>query len=229
VAAKPRECQAEVAAVRSVTPDVIEVDLRVLAPEDFTFEAGQWISVPFGEKTVRAWSMVSSPTRRGPITLSVDVAPGGIGSQWLRGLTPGDPVRFKGPTGGFVFNRADPRRALFIAEEIGIVPIRSILADLDESGLERPATLVYQARSAGELVYDADFRALAHRHPGFAYHPVVSAGQGEHLPALVDRLVSDVAGLVAYVAGGEETIARVREVLMAKGLERKAVKWEKFW
>ena len=34
---------------------------------------------------------------------------------------------------------------------------------------------------------------------------------------------------VAYVAGGEGTIARVREVLMAKGLERKAVKWERFW
>jgi hypothetical protein len=34
---------------------------------------------------------------------------------------------------------------------------------------------------------------------------------------------------VAYVAGGAATIAAVREVLMAKGLERKAVKWEKFW
>jgi len=28
-------------------------------------------------------------------------------------LKPGDPVQFKGPTGGFVFNRADPRRAVF--------------------------------------------------------------------------------------------------------------------
>ena len=39
----------------------------------------------------------------------------------------------------------------------------------------------------------------------------------------------DVAGLVAYVAGGEGAIARIREVLMGKGVERKAVKWERFW
>ena len=45
----------------------------------------------------------------------------------------------------------------------------------------------------------------------------------------MDRLVTDVGGLVAYVAGGEAAINRVREVLMAKGLERRAVKWEKFW
>ena len=47
------------------------------------FDAGQWISVPFGPKVVRAWTILSSPTRRRTITLSVDVAPGGMGSQWL--------------------------------------------------------------------------------------------------------------------------------------------------
>jgi hypothetical protein len=35
--------------------------------------------------------------------------------------------------------------------------------------------------------------------------------------------------MIAYVAGGAATIRHVREVLMAKGLERRAVKWEKFW
>jgi len=57
----------------------------------------------------------------------------------------------------------------------------------------------------------------------------VSAAGGADTAALVERLVIDVAGLVAYVAGGEATIASVREVLMARGLERKAVKWERFW
>ena len=235
MAAKPRECQAEVAAVRSVTPDVIEVDLRVLAPEDFTFEAGQWISVPFGEKTVRAWSMVSSPTRRGPITLSVDVAPGGIGSQWLRGLKPGDPVRFKGPTGGFVFNRADPRRALFIAEEIGIVPIRSILSWLYETGYGRPNGLIFWARDPAWLLYDADFRSLSRRFPAFSYVPAVREapagwrGEKGEVPDVVERMVHSVDRLVVHVCGGGETINKVRDVLVKKGMDRKSVKWEKFW
>ena len=49
------------------------------------------------------------------------------------------------------------------------------------------------------------------------------------LEELVDRLTPSIENLVAYVAGGEETIHRVRDLLVAKGLERKAVKWEKFW
>src|ERR1700693_4263998 len=110
----------------------------MIEPDALDFDAGQWISVPFGPKTVRAWTMLSSPTRKRTLTLSVDVAPRGKCSQWLRALKSGDPVEFKGPTGGFVFSRADPRRAVFVAEEIGIVPVRSILADLYETGYRRP-------------------------------------------------------------------------------------------
>ncbi len=42
-------------------------------------------------------------------------------------------------------------------------------------------------------------------------------------------MTPSVDGLVAYVCGGGETIARVRDVLVRKGLERKAVRWERFW
>src|SRR5204862_8203851 len=140
------------------------------------------------------WSMLSTPSRKGVLTLAVDVAPGGIGSQWLRDLKAGDAVEFKGPTGGFVFNRADPRRAVFFAEEIGIVPVRSILADLYETGFGRPTILIYWARDPSWLLYDAEFRSLARRYPGFTYVPAVreapGGGRGETggAAAAVDRL-----------------------------------------
>jgi phenol hydroxylase P5 protein len=227
--ATPAACRARVTAVRAPAPAILEADLVLVEPPALEFEAGQWVSVPFGPKTVRAYSIASTPRSPTTITLCADVAPDGLGSRWFRALAPGAEVEFKGPLGGVILPRSDARRPLFVAEEIGIVPIRSILADLDETGVDRPATLVYQARSEADLVYDDEFRALARRHPGFAYHPGVSAGEGARAEALVDRLVTDVTGLVAYVAGGGATIAKVREVLMGKGLERKAVKWEKFW
>ena len=232
---KPREGRASVTARRAVTPEIIEVDLAVSEPADWSFEAGQWISVPFGPKIVRAWSMVSSPARKGVLTLSIDVAPGGIGSQWARGLQPGDEVRFKGPTGGFVFDRADTRRAVFVAEEIGIVPVRSILTHLYETGYGRPTALIYWARNPGWLAYDADFRSLARRYPGFSYLPVLReppatwrGEKGEPAEA-VERLVYGIDRLIVYVCGGGETINRVRDVLVKKGMDRKSVKWEKFW
>ena len=204
-------------------------------PPELSFEAGQWVSVPFGPKTVRAYSIASAPTSRHVITLAADVAPAGLGSTWFRALAPGDEVRFKGPLGGFLLPRSEAREPLFVAEEIGIVPIRSILIDLAESGFTRAARLIYWARGPRGLVYDQEFRALARRHLSFAYHPLVGAadqcwaGPVGALEELVDRLTPSVENLVAYVAGGEQTIHRVRDLLVAKGLERKAVKWEKFW
>jgi len=230
--AKPVACRARVTATRALTSEVLEADLALVEPPTLAFEAGQWVSVPFGPKIVRAYSIASTPRVSGAITLCADVAPGGPGSSWFRGLAPGREVEFKGPLGGFVWSAGETRPPLFVAEEIGIVPIRAILADLDERGVELTATLVYWARDAGWLVYDEDLRALARRHPGFAYHPIVRAGQGlaaEETAAFVERRVTDVARLVAYVAGGEATIHRVRDVLTARGLERRAVKWEKFW
>src|SRR5229473_3148136 len=184
----------------------------MVEPAELPFEAGQWISVPFGPKTVRAWSMLSTPAHKGMLTLAVDVAPGGI-----------------------VFNRADPRRAVFFAEEIGIVPVRSILADLYETGFGRPAILIFWARDPSWLLYDAEFRSLARRYPGFTYVPAVREAPGGWRgetgePAqVIDRLVHSVDRLVVYACGGGDTINAVRDALVKKGMDRKSVKWEKFW
>jgi ferredoxin-NADP reductase len=97
---KPRECRARVDASRHLAPAILEVDLRMEEPPALEFDAGQWVSVPFGPKTVRAYSIASTPQSPKVLTLCADVAPGGLGSAWFRALTPGDEVRFKGPTRG---------------------------------------------------------------------------------------------------------------------------------
>ena len=209
--------------------DILEAELDLLQPAELSFDAGQWISVPFGPKNVRAYSIASTPRVSRRITLCADVAPGGIGSAWFRGLAIGQTVEFKAPFGGFVFRRGDPRCPLFVAEEIGIVPIRSMLADLDETGFDLRGTLVYWGRDHSWLPYHEELLSLAQRRPAFAYHPVVPSASIADLTAAVASLAWDTRDLVAYVSGGGAMIDAVREVLMAKGLDRKSVRWEKFW
>jgi len=167
-------------------------------PESLTFEAGQWVSVPFGPKIVRAYSIASPPHSPRVITLCADVAPGGIGSAWFRALAPGAEVVFKGPLGGFVFARTDPRRPLFVAVEIGIVPVRSILTHLYATGFGRSATLVYGAGPA--RIYDREMRSLARRYPGFSYHPVPAAD----VASTVDSLVNEDRGAPRLRRGAAE-------------------------
>jgi ferredoxin-NADP reductase len=219
MAAAPRECRARVSAVRTLFPDVLEADLAMTEPIALAFDAGQWISVPFGPKQVRAYSIASSPRSATRITLCADVAPDGLGSRWFRHLTPGVDVRFKGPLGGFVLAPDETRTLLFIAEEIGIVPVRAILQEVPQG---RAATLVYGAPD-GRRPYDAELRERARGDAAFSYYPVSDVA-----PA-VEGLATDDAACVAYVAGGEATIKRVRELLMARGVPRKAIKWERFW
>ena len=194
--------------------------------------------------------MASPPTRPRALTLCVDVSPGGIGSQWFAALEVGTRFRFKGPTGGFVYDRADPRRPIFVAEEVGVVPIRSILTELDETGHDRPAALVNWARDPGWLLYDDEFRALARRASWFTYvkawgqddcvawftdfpavreAPVAWRGDRGEAHEVVDRLVHSVEHVVAYVCGGGAAVNEVRNALVRKGMDRKTVKWEKFW
>ena len=212
-----------------LSSDILETDLDLIQPAELTFEAGQWISLPFGPKSVRAYSIASTPRSSRRITLCADVQPGGIGSAWFRELTVGHPVEFKAPFGGFVFRRDDPRRPLFVAEEIGIVPIRAMLADLVETGFELRATLVYWGRDPSWLPYHDELLALARRSPGFAYHPLMASSGVAELTTALAGVPWDTRALVAYVSGGGAMIDGVREALMAKGLDRKSVRWEKFW
>jgi ferredoxin-NADP reductase len=92
-----------------LSPDILEVDLDLIQPAELSFEAGQWVSVPFGPKNVRAYSIASSPRSSRRITLCADVAPGGIGSVWFRNLVVGQTVEFKALFGGFVVQRDDPQ------------------------------------------------------------------------------------------------------------------------
>jgi ferredoxin-NADP reductase len=113
----------------------------MVEPPELAFEAGQWIAIPLDEKTVRPYSMASPPSERRVIRLCVDVKPGGSGSRYFRELRMGDEVRFQPPLGTLTLIRDSTAPVLMIAEEIGVVPFRSILLAQAELGVPRPMTL----------------------------------------------------------------------------------------
>src|SRR5437867_7894944 len=131
---KAPSCRARVAAVRWLAPDTLEVDLAMVEPPELAFEAGQWIAIPLGEKTVRPYSMASPPSDRRTIRLGVDVKPGGTGSRYFRELRVGDEVRFQPPLGTLTLIPGSLAPILMVAEEVGVVPFRSILLSQAEQG-----------------------------------------------------------------------------------------------
>jgi Na(+)-translocating NADH:ubiquinone oxidoreductase F subunit len=98
----------------------------------------------------------------------------GIGSTYLFGLKPGDPVTAIGPFGQFHVKEAQ-REMVYVGGGSGMAPLRSHLAYL----LETQRTLArvsywYGARSLKELYYREYFEGLARTHPNFSYQVALS-------------------------------------------------------
>src|SRR5262249_2911763 len=108
-------------------------------------------------------------------------------------------------------------------------------AHLYETGYGRPTILISWGRDSSWLLYDAEFRSLARRYPGFTYvtavreAPAARRGETCEVAGVVAPLVPSVATLGVYGCRGGDTVNDVREVVVKKGMDRKSVKWESFW
>ncbi len=135
------------------------------------------------EPVSRAYSVASRPQDKGSVVLNIRLAtpppgnpdaPPGIVSSWLFGLRPGDMVEIAGPYGEFRVQDTD-REMVFIGGGVGMAPLRAMIHEqLEQAGTGRRMSFWYGARSKAELVYAAEFEALAGRYPNFRWTPALS-------------------------------------------------------
>ena len=220
---------AQVDAIRNLTHDVRELDLRLVEPTAIAFKPGQFISFEMphpqtGRLVTRAYSIASSSGRGDIITLLFNLVSGGPGSGFLFHLTVGEKVHFKGPAGNFHLRDDPERELLFIATGTGIAPIRSMILANAERSDPRPATLFWGLRSQRDLYYQDEWAELSRRAPNFTAITTLSrpepgwSGKTGRVLGLLDERVSSVDHLAVYVCGSSTMITDVIARLQAKGL-----------
>ena len=130
--------------------------------ERFTFRAGQ-----FGEYSVfgageSTFCIASPPTRTGYIECTVKAA--GKLTGTLAEVNVGDVLGFRGPMNIFPVDEWEGRNLVFIAGGIGLAPVRCVIWDvLDQRQRFGDVTIVYGARSVGDLVYKRELEEWAGR------------------------------------------------------------------
>jgi NAD(P)H-flavin reductase len=131
--------------------------------EQFTFRAGQ-----FGEYSIfgageSTFCIASSPTRQGYIECSFKAI--GRVTSALREVQRGDVVGFRGPYGNwFPVDEWKGKDVVFIAGGIGLAPVRCVIWNvLDRREEFGDVTIVYGARSVGDLVYKRELTEWASR------------------------------------------------------------------
>ncbi|WP_067539756.1 ferredoxin--NADP reductase [Nocardia crassostreae] len=160
---KVREVVAETADTVSLIFDIPDD----LGPR-FAYAPGQYLTlrVP-SERTgsvARCYSLSSSPYCGDCPTVTVKRIPGGFASNWIcDNLAAGDLLTVLEPAGNFV-PRSWNRDVLLCAAGSGITPVISILKSALVLGNGRIA-LLYANRDRRSVIFDAQLRELARRHP----------------------------------------------------------------
>jgi ferredoxin-NADP reductase len=219
--------------------------------ENFTFEAGQFVSMVAeddrGKPQTRAYSIASVP-RENRFDLCLDRVDGGFFSNQLANAKPGATVAFHGPYGLFVLRRplAD---SMLIAAGTGIAPMRGFVETLFPSEREDRSDgkhfwLVYGARHESEIYYQRYFEKTAAEHSNFHFLPTVShphdgwEGLRGNVELQVRQLLLDRAGInsfngdskpaQAYICGLNEMVAANRAQLKELGWDRKQIYFERY-
>lgn len=227
----------------TLSPTVRGLTLAFADGEPFSYEPGQWVNLELevgGKRDKRAYSIASAPDPAAPGSFEIAVTrvDAGSVSRALHALPEGSAVSIDGPHGFFTREGAAKPPAWFVGTGTGVAPLRAMLqAELaGASGAEGPPLgLLLGVRNESEILYRAEFEALAATHPRFSFHVTLSrpspAWQGmtgyvqTQLPKLLDLHVRPHV----YVCGLSRMVSGVRKVLKDDlGYDRRSIHSERY-
>ena len=216
----------EVAAIRSVRPDVTEVTLVPLE-QPLMFAPGQLVFIGVDDDAVtreqHPFSITSAP---GDHELRMVVKAVGDFTGRLPGVRPGSMVRVEGPYGGFWRGGRAYRRQVWIAGGIGVTPFLSIARSLDDDAYD--IDFFYCTEDAKAAVFLDELYAIADRHPRLRVISVRDDALGFLTADDVRAVSGDLNRTDIFMCGPPAMIDALTAQFTAQGLSRDRLHYEDF-
>ena len=228
--------------IEQLTHDIKDFRLKLPAGETVHFKAGQYMQFytkPYAkirESVYRAYSIASSPSDDDVIELIIRQVPDGICTTYAHTqLSEGDRVNISGPYGDF-YLRGDCSEIIMIAGGSGMAPIKSIILDVFEKGIDIKMNFFFGAVTKRDLYYLDFFRDLAARHDNFRFIPALSNptsddswdGEVGLITEVVGRYIDNGSDMEGYLCGSPGMIDACINVLTTKGMPEEKVYYDKF-
>ena len=217
-----------------LVPDT-EAGTTQLAP----FKAGSYINLRTelaGSVARRTYSLSSSPKEAlaGKYRVSVKLKEGGFLSVWLHNEAKvGDKLTATEPGGHITHSGIrDCKHVVALAGGSGITPFMSMAKAIDEGTENFEMTLLYGARTEADLVFRADFDAIAARNPKFKVVYILSEEKKEGFESgfISAELIKKYAGAEPYsiyVVGPGAMCDFLDKELPKLGLAQKYIRMER--
>ena len=180
--------------------DVMRIELKLPASENFAFRAGQYIDILLADGQRRSFSIANAPHDSGHLELHVRRIDGGrFTGHIFETMMQKEILRFEGPLGSFFLREDSTRPIVMVAGGTGFAPIKGIVEHAIRLGLQRPIALYWGARRRDGLYLDVLARSWEAALPGLRYVPVLSDEPWEGRVGLVhEAVLEDFADLSAH-------------------------------
>lgn len=169
--------------------------------EEFTFEAGQFITLdlPISDKRTKRWrsySIANVPGEDQLIELCIVNLEGGEGTTYLfEEIQIGDPVKFKGPSGTFTLPKEIDKDLIMVCTGTGVAPFRSMLHHIYNNQIpHKKIHLIYGTRYANNILYKEEFEDLEKKMENFKYSVALSREEYKGYQGYVHEIYKNVYG-----------------------------------
>lgn len=208
---------ATVTDIENLAPRVLQLTIA-LGRSEFRFMPGQWVNFRFPEGVSRAYTIASPPHLPESVQLCIRLGEGRGGAA-LQNLKAGAAVTVDGPHGDFVLPDGDKRSVVFLAGDVGIAPIRSIVLFMLAHKDPRTILVLYEPDQR-YILYAADFDPLARNK------------QITHVSGAIETVVprhrSAIAMSLLMAAGFDPFLNRARVAIDAVGADSSGMIIESF-
>ncbi len=237
---KPETLDGMIVATKSLTHDILEVTIQVngVFPK---YLAGQYaeIKIPGLIDKPRSYSFAKAPgqEKKNHISFFIRHVPKGEFTTWLHEENrEGHPVNVTGPFGSF-WLRDSPNQILCIAGGSGMAPIKALLEQMINQGMNKQVTYLFGARTQEDLYCLDELEKIKVMSNGrFNFVPVLSQEpEDSNWAGLRGRCVDEIMtthdfslGTDAYLCGPPGMIDSAIEILNKNGLPNENIFYDKF-
>src|SRR5688572_28139964 len=228
---------------KMITPGVRHLSFVRQDGEPFLYIAGQFITLHFedqGKLLRRSYSVASIRGVDATLDFAASYVKGGLGTQLLFDLQPGQTVEASGPHGKLVLRDEPMARCILVGTGTGITPYRSMLPEIEQRAREKNIQTVIMQGVQGpeDLLYGQDFLDYAVRNPTQiifqAYYsrrqpatPQAHEFSG-HVQVGFPSLNLDPARDIIYLCGNPNMIDEAFASLQAQGFSSASLRREKY-
>ena len=211
-------------------------------PEPRPFVPGQHMDVrlvaPDGYEAQRSYSIASAPERPETVELAIERLQDGEVSPFFHDeVRVGDEIELRGPIGGhFMWSVKDGGPLLLVGGGSGVVPLAAMVRHHAAQASTIPVTLVYSARTAGDLLYLDELRSYAAAGRGFtllatvtrepASDPDLRSGRIDR--ALLARALAAARPVRTFVCGANAFVEFATQLLLDLGLPAEEIRTERY-